>query len=239
MEAIPAIDLRDGKCVRLIQGQYHRQITYEDDPTKPAKEFVEAGANWLHIVDLDGARLGKSVNFEVIEKICGEMPLKTEIGGGIRNEETIKRMLDIGMERVIIGTAAVKDFDWFCGIAEKFPGRIALGLDAKGSKVATDGWTQETPEKLWDFASKAANLPLSAIIYTDISRDGMMSGPNLERTNALIEAVDIDVVAAGGVTKVEDIDKLGEIGAAGAIIGRALYEGSINLEEAVQAARKY
>ncbi len=238
MEVLPAIDLRSGKCVRLVQGEYHRQIDYEDDPIKPAKEFLKAGAKWVHVVDLDGARLGQSVNFETVKNICEQVDLKVEIGGGIRNEETIRKMLDTGVERVIIGTAAVENFSWFTEMSNKFPEKLALALDARGSKVATHGWTQDTPQKMWDFASQAANLPLSAIIYTDISKDGMMSGPNFERTKALVDAVEHDIIAAGGVTKIEDVRKLAETGLAGAIIGRAWYEGSIDLKEAIKAARK-
>ncbi len=237
MEVIPAIDLMAGKCVRLIQGEYHRQITYEDDPVKQAQDFLDAGAKRLHIVDLDGAKVGKPINTEAIKSIVEEIGLKTEVGGGIRDEDSIKLMSDIGVDRVIIGTSAAGRFDWFGEMANKFPHKLVLGLDARGSRVAIRGWTQESPQQLWEFAAGAANLPLAAIIYTDITKDGMMDGPNFERTKALVDAVDVDVIAAGGVTEIEDIIKLKDLGVAGAIIGRALYEGRIDLREAIKAGR--
>jgi len=237
MYIIPAIDLRDGKCVRLIQGQYHRQINYEDDPVKQARQFVEDGAEWLHMVDLDGAKVGKPVNTDTIAAVVALGKLKVEVGGGLRDEASIRQLLDLGVERVIIGTKAVKDFEWFQEIAAKFSGQIVLGLDAKGLTVATHGWTQESPHHLIEFAVEAAKLPLAAIVYTDISKDGMMAGPNLERTRDVIEAVEVPVVASGGVSTVEDIRQLVEIPAAAAIVGRSLYEGTLKLTDAIAAAR--
>jgi phosphoribosylformimino-5-aminoimidazole carboxamide ribotide isomerase len=236
MYIIPAIDLREGKCVRLVQGDYHRQITYKDDPVAQAREFSEAGAKWLHIVDLEGAKLGKPVNTDAISAVAALGLFKIEVGGGLRDEASIRRLLDIGIERAIIGTKAVSDFLWFGEMSRKFSGRIVLGLDARGSTVATQGWTQAGGRELLDFAVEAAKLPIAAIIYTDIARDGMMAGPNLERTKALIDAVDIGVVASGGVSKISDIKKLAEIGAEAAIIGRSLYEGALDLAEAIKAA---
>lgn len=236
MYVIPAIDLRDGKCVRLIQGEYHRQITYQDDPVKQAQEFSQAGAEWLHIVDLDGAKVGKLVNIRSISAIANLGQFKIEVGGGLRDEDSIKKLLDMGIERVIIGTKAVSDFAWFSAMTKKFSGKIALGLDARGSKVATHGWTQDSPQLLLDFAIEAAKLPLAAIIYTDITRDGMMTGPNLERTKALAEAVKVPVVASGGVKELADIKKLTELRVEAVIIGRALYEGTLELSDAIKAA---
>ena len=180
MYIIPAIDLRDGKCVRLIQGQYDRQINYRDNPVEQAQEFSSDGAKWLHIVDLDGAKLGRPVNTDTISAIAALGILNIEVGGGLRDEASIKQLLDIGVNRVIIGTKAVQDFEWFSKMAKKFSDKIVLGLDAKGSKVATHGWTQDSSLTLLEFATEAAKLPLAAIIYTDIAKDGMMSGPNLE-----------------------------------------------------------
>jgi len=237
MYIIPAIDLRNGKCVRLIQGEYHRQITYQDNPVKQAEEFSSAGARWLHIVDLDGAKVGKPVNIPAISAIANLGLFKIEVGGGLRDEDSIKQLLDMGAERVIIGTKAVSDFKWFSEITRKFSGKIALGLDARGSKVATHGWTQDSSQLLLDFAIEAAKLPLAAIIYTDISRDGMMTGPNIERTKVLVDAVEVPVVASGGVKELSDIKKLAELGVEAAIIGRALYEGTLELSEAINAAR--
>ncbi len=241
MYIIPAIDLMDGKCVRLIQGEYHRRITYEDDPIKQAKQFIEAKAQWLHIVDLDGARLGRAANTDVISAIAALGQLKIEVGGGIRDETSIKQILDIGVERVIIGTKAVSDFEWFGEMARKFSGKIALGLDARGSKVATHAWTQDSPQDspqlLLEFAIAAAKLPLAAIIYTDITTDGMMAGPNLETTKAIVQAVQMPVIASGGIAKLSDIKKLAEVGVEAAIIGRSLYEGTLNLADAINAAK--
>jgi phosphoribosylformimino-5-aminoimidazole carboxamide ribotide isomerase len=237
MYIIPAIDLIKGRCVRLIQGQYNRQINYEDDPVKQAEVFSSDGAKWLHIVDLDGAKLGRPVNTNAISSIATLGKLKIEVGGGIRDETSIKQLLDIGAERVIIGTKAVSDFKWFSRMAKKFIGRIILGLDARGSKVATHGWTQDSPQLLLDFAAEAAKLPIAAIIYTDIAKDGMMSGPNFERTKALVEAIDVPIIASGGVSSIDDIKKLAELGASAAIIGRSLYEGTLKLADAINALR--
>ena len=237
MYIIPTIDLRDGKCVRLIQGRYDRQINYRDDPTEQAREFSAAGAQWLHIVDLDGAKLGRPVNTDTIAAILDLGLLNIEVGGGLRDETSIKQLLDLGVERVIIGTKAVEDFDWFSEMAIRFNGKIVLGLDARGSKVATHGWIEDSSLQLMDFAAKAAKLPLAAIIYTDIAKDGMMSGPNFERTKALVEAVDVPVVASGGVNTIEDIRKLAEFNPEAAIIGRSLYEGTLNLADAIEAAK--
>ncbi|MHC4076483.1 MAG: 1-(5-phosphoribosyl)-5-[(5-phosphoribosylamino)methylideneamino]imidazole-4-carboxamide isomerase [Planctomycetota bacterium] len=237
MYVIPAIDLREGKCVRLIQGEYHRQITYHDAPLKQAKQFISEGAEWLHIIDLDGAKIGKAVNTESISQIAALGKLKIEVGGGIRDEAAIRQLLDMGVRRVIIGTRAVSDFAWFREMAGKFADRIVLGLDARGTKVSTHGWTINHPQQLVEFACQAAELPLAAIIYTDITRDGMMAGPNLERTRALVEAVKVPVIAAGGVWQIDDIKKLSETGVEAAIIGRALYEGTLTLVDAIQATR--
>jgi phosphoribosylformimino-5-aminoimidazole carboxamide ribotide isomerase len=236
MDILPAIDLRGGKCVRLIQGQYDRQITYQDDPIAQAKEFYDAGARWLHLVDLDGAKDGYPVNTEVIGRIVKQTPMQVELGGGIRNERIIAQMLHLGLSRVILGTKAVEDFDWFCVMARQFPGKLVLGLDARGSTVAKNGWMRAGGEDLLDFAKKAAELPIAAIIYTDISKDGMLAGPNLERTAQLVQEVPIPVIASGGVTTIQDVKSVKSIGAAGVIIGRALYEGTIDLKKAIAAA---
>jgi len=238
MYIIPAIDLLDGKCVRLVQGDYHRRITYRDDPASQARDFISAGAQWLHIVDLDGARVGKPTNTDVISAIAALGQLKIEVGGGLRDENSIKQLLDTGVERVIIGTKAVNDFQWFSEVTEKFSGKIALALDARGSKVATDAWTQNSPHQLLDFAVKAAKLPLAAIIYTDITKDGMMAGPNFERTETLVHAVKTPVIASGGVREIADIKKLAELGAEAVIIGRSLYEGTLELADAIKAAKQ-
>ncbi|MHC5199229.1 MAG: 1-(5-phosphoribosyl)-5-[(5-phosphoribosylamino)methylideneamino]imidazole-4-carboxamide isomerase [Planctomycetota bacterium] len=238
MDILPAIDLIDGQCVRLIQGEYNKKITYKDDPVAQAKEFCDAGAEWLHIVDLDGAKLGKPMNAEVVARIAKEVPMKIELGGGVRNEEAIIQLLEAGVTRLILGSSAIKQFDWFTEMSQKYPQRLVLGLDARGSNLATEGWLDQGSQSILDFAKQAADLPLAAIIYTDISKDGMLDGPNVERTKQLVEAVNLPIVAAGGVTTVEDIKTLKTAGIAGAIIGRALYEGSITLTEALEAEKK-
>ena len=237
MEIIPAIDLRDGKCVRLIQGQYDQQITYKDDPAEQAREFHADGARWLHVVDLDGAKAGEPVNTKTIEAIAKLGLLKVEVGGGLRDEASIRQLLDMGVTRAIIGTKAVSDFAWFSDMARKFPGQIVLGLDARGAMVATHGWLEESTQSVLDFAHQADELPLAAIIYTDITKDGMLSGPNIERTAALAEAVSTPVIASGGVKEVDDIRKLNPIGVAGVVVGRSLYEGTLTLADALAAAK--
>ena len=305
MVIIPAIDLIDGKCVRLIQGQYDRQITYKDDPVEQARQFHADGARWLHIVDLDGAKAGRPVNTAAIAAITriGRSPwrgrpalasrdhpglalpdhekpaaaevqgqdalattagLRIEVGGGIRDEASIRQLLDLGVTRVIIGTKAVSDFAWFSRMARKFRGQIVLGLDARGETVATHGWLRSAPAPVapppsgvtdssqpraagpqaeggWatvlEFAAQADMLPLAAIIYTDISKDGMLCGPNIERTKALVETVKTPVIASGGVKEADDIRKLKPIGVAGVIVGRSLYEGTLTLKDALAAAK--
>jgi phosphoribosylformimino-5-aminoimidazole carboxamide ribotide isomerase len=237
MYIIPAIDLRGGKCVRLIQGDYHRQINYQENPVKQAEEFIEQGAEWLHIVDLDGAKVGRPINTPTISAIAKLGKLKIEVGGGIRTEHDISMLLDLGIERVIIGTQAVNDFEWFADMAAQFANRLVLGLDAKGTHVVTHGWSDEHPKSLLELAREAARLPIAAIIYTDVTKDGMLAGPNLERTKVLIRSVPVPVVASGGVTTVEDIKNLVSINAAGAIVGRSLYEGTLTLVQAIAAAK--
>jgi phosphoribosylformimino-5-aminoimidazole carboxamide ribotide isomerase len=235
MVIIPAIDLMKGKCVRLVQGEYHHQINYDTDPVERANQFAADGSQWLHIVDLEGAKVGKPVNTDVIEKIAALGKFKIEVGGGIRDEDAISDLLNMGVERVIIGTRAISNFNWFTEVTNKFENKIVLSLDARGSKIATHGWTQKTGQDIFDIASKADELPLAAIIYTDITKDGMMEGPNLERTKDLTEKVKTPVVIAGGVNSLEDIKKLKELNLQGIIIGRALYEKSIELADAIAA----
>jgi phosphoribosylformimino-5-aminoimidazole carboxamide ribotide isomerase len=238
MYIIPAIDLIDGRCVRLIQGNYHRQIVYNDNPVEQAKRFIDDGAKWLHIVDLDGARLGKPVNMKTIEQLTQKTNLKIEVGGGIRNEESIKQLLGLGIERIIIGTKAITEFEWFRKMTQQFVGKIVLGLDARGSKLSTEGWTKDNPLTVLDFAKEAAKLPIAAIIYTDIAKDGMMAGPNFERTKELADSVNVPVIASGGINTIEDIEKLKALGGIeAAIIGRALYEGTLTIADAIKAAR--
>ena len=194
-------------------------------------------AHSLHIVDLEGAKAGKPVNTKTISSIAALGKLKIEVGGGLRDEDSLRQLFDMGIERAIIGTKAVSDFAWFGQMAEKFNGKIVLGLDARGSKVSTEGWLEEGSESLLEFAKKAAKLPLAAIIYTDITKDGMMAGPNFERTKTLVETINLPVIAAGGVRETADIKKLAELGIQAVIIGRALYEGTLKLADAINATK--
>ena len=234
MYILPAIDLRSGKCVRLIQGDYSRQINYEDDPVRQAKLFADSGAQWLHLIDLDGAYTGRPVNLETIASITSNTKLRVEVGGGIREESSIMQLLDLGVERVIVGTKAITDFAWFSDMAHRFRNRLVLGLDARGANIATHGWTKESSQHVLDFARQAASLPIAAIVYTDISKDGMLAGPNLERTTALAEAIEVPVIASGGVTTIEDVVALAKTKIAGAIVGRAIYEGTFDLSKAIK-----
>ena len=236
MQILPAIDLIGGECVRLLQGQYDKKITYNNDPASQALDFAEQGSKWVHVIDLDGAKVGKPINIDAIKAIAATGKLHVEVGGGIRDEQSIRMLLDAGATRLIIGTRAVNEFDWFVDMCAKFPDKLVLGLDGKGAKAATEGWLKESEGSIIDIAQKAAGLRIAAIIYTDITKDGMLEGPNIARTESLVKAVDVSVIAAGGVTNVKDITALGEIGVSGAVIGRGLYEGTITVRDAVDAA---
>ncbi|OHB50041.1 MAG: 1-(5-phosphoribosyl)-5-[(5-phosphoribosylamino)methylideneamino]imidazole-4-carboxamide isomerase [Planctomycetes bacterium GWF2_41_51] len=240
MYIIPAIDILGGKCVRLVQGEYNRYINYEDDPAKKAVEFKNAGSEWLHIIDLDGAKIGKCVNIDAIRDIVeNAKDLKIQVGGGIRERQSVAELLQLGITRVILGTKAVSDFDWFSAVVNEYPGKVVLSLDARGTKIATDGWKTETSLELIDLAKKASLLPLAAIIYTDINRDGMLSGPNIGRTKHLAESVNLPIIAAGGVTTIDDIRKLAETKViSAAVVGRSLYEGTISLAAAIALCKK-
>lgn len=236
MQIWPAIDLRGGKCVRLKQGDYQRETTYGDDPAEMARRWVEQGADCLHLVDLDGARDGSNANLPAVESILAAVSVPCELGGGIRDEATIERLLGIGLARLVVGTRALKEPDWFRAMCRKYPGQLALGIDAKNGLVATDGWLQTSTTPAIDLARQFAAEPLAAIIYTDIAKDGMLQGPNLEAMAEMNAAASIDVIASGGVTSAADVRRLAEIGMAGCIIGRALYEGNLSLPEALAAA---
>ena len=236
MQIWPAIDLRGGKCVRLKQGDYQRETAYGDDPAEMARRWTDQGAECLHLVDLDGARDGSSANLPAVESILAAVSIPCELGGGIRDEATIERLLGIGLARLVVGTRALKEPDWFCAVCRKYPGQLALGIDAKNGLVATDGWLQTSTTPAIDLARQFAAEPLAAIIYTDIAKDGMLQGPNLEAMAEMNAAVETDVIASGGVTSAADVRRLAEIGLAGCIIGRALYEGTLALAEALVAA---
>ena len=236
MIILPAIDLIGGRCVRLRQGDYNQETVFDEDPVAVARRFEAAGAKWLHVVDLDGARLGEPKNLATIRAIVGAVRMSVEMGGGIRTTAAAQGLLDLGLARVILGTRAAREPAWLAEVATKFPGSVALGLDARNGRVAVEGWREETARTASDLVASVAGLPLAAIIYTDIARDGMMSGPNVEVTAVLAKASPFPVIASGGVTTVDDIRRLTKVGVAGAIIGRSLYEGKITLEAALAAA---
>ena len=236
MLIIPAIDLKDGKCVRLRQGLMDDSTVFSDDPVAMADQWVEQGARRLHLVDLNGAFEGEPVNGGVVQAIAKKSPnLPIQIGGGIRSLETIQTYLDCGVDYVIIGTKAVKEPAFVKAACEKFPGHIIVGIDAKNGLVATDGWAEVSEMLAVDCAKQFENDGVSAIVYTDISRDGMMQGVNIEATVALAEAINIPVIASGGVTNIDDVKNLLQVAASGiegAITGRAIYEGTLDLQAA-------
>ena len=234
----PAIDLKDGQAVRLVHGEMDRATVFNDDPAAQAKAFVEAGCAWLHLVDLNGAFAGQPVNGGAVEAILAACDVPAQLGGGIRDMATIERWLDRGLARVILGTVAVEDPDLVRQAARAFPGQVAVGLDARNGRVATRGWAEETDVMVTDLARQFEDAGIAAIIYTDILRDGAMKGPNVEATAALARAVDIPVIASGGVSSLDDLRGLRDTGViSGAISGRALYDGALDLREALAELR--
>ncbi len=231
----PAIDLKDGQCVRLYKGDMARATVFGDDPAAQARAFERAGCAWLHLVDLNGAFAGAPVNAAAVEAILRETSVPAQLGGGIRDMATIERWLDKGLARVILGTVAVEDPDLVREAARAFPGQVAVGIDARGGRVATKGWAEETDVMVTDLARSFEDAGVAAIIYTDINRDGAMQGPNIAATAALANAVRIPVIASGGVSSLDDLRALKNCGAPldGAISGRALYDGAIDLAEAL------
>jgi phosphoribosylformimino-5-aminoimidazole carboxamide ribotide isomerase len=239
LEIIPSIDLRGGRVVRLKQGDYGRQVNYDVDPFDVARSFAQAGARWMHVVDLDGAKEGRPVQGELIARLIGTTGLNVEVGGGIRTTDDVRRLLDVGASRVVVGTKAMEDWPWFKQIAHDpaFAQKLVLAVDAKDGIIATRGWTESSNRQAVDVAVEVSAWPLAALLYTDVSKDGMLQGPNLHHTQLLAEAGKVPVIASGGVGMIDHVRQLTRIGVWGAIIGRSLYEGTVNLEEAVQVAR--
>ena len=234
MDILPAIDLRDGQVVRLQKGDYDRQTTYGDDPAAVARTFVEAGARWIHMVDLDAARTGRRTNSAAVRAVVEAVDARVELGGGARDDAAVEAMLADGVARVVVGSAALRDWPWFERLAHRadLAGRIALGLDARDGKLAVHGWTEQVEATAVDIASRTRSWPLGAIVYTDIARDGMLTGVNLSATAQVIASTDVGVIASGGVASLADVGGCKEIGCVGVIVGKAWYEGRIDLARA-------
>lgn len=240
MLVIPAIDIKEGRCVRLLQGRMSQETVYSEAPEEMAMKWFKLGAEKLHLVDLDGAVGGTPVNGEVIKRITKTAPIPVELGGGIRNLETVEAYLNLGVQEVILGTAALKNPEFAKLACQRFPDRIILAIDARKGFVAVEGWTEQTRITPVDLARDYEKAGIAAIIYTDIQRDGMRTGPNVEATRSLAQAVDVPVIASGGISDIEDIKHLlplAKWGVTGMITGKALYEGTLDLEEAVKVAK--
>jgi phosphoribosylformimino-5-aminoimidazole carboxamide ribotide isomerase len=238
MQIWPAIDLLGGKCVRLQQGDYCRETVFSDDPAGMARQFADEGARHLHLVDLDGARTGRPVNLDAVDAILGAVDLECELGGGIRDEAAVEALLDMGLSRLVLGTSALKRPEWFRLMATKFPNRLVLGVDARNGLVATEGWLETSETSAAQLVEQFDDLPLAAIVYTDIAADGMLKGPNVQAMRQMQSATSLPVIASGGVTTADDVAELAAAGLTGAIVGRALYEGTLTVHDALEAARR-
>ena len=239
MIIIPAIDIKNGKCVRHLQGRMDKQNIYSDEPCEVAKKWVKEGASLLHIVDLDGAIAKKPVNLDIIAKLVNKVGVPVQLGGGIRNINTADEIFNIGVSRIIIGTEAIKNPEFVKQACKKYLGKIIIGIDAKDGFAATEGWLEKSDITAVEVAKRFEDLEMAAIIFTDISRDGMQTGPNIETTRILAESVSTPIIASGGVSDINDIKKLlllEKSGVTGIITGRALYEKTLNLKEAIKTA---
>ena len=234
MKIFPAIDIKEKKCVRLVKGDFNRKTEYNISPVEQAKKYKDSGFKNLHIVDLDGALTGETVNLDIIQEIVTKFDLKIEIGGGVRNFESIKKYLDNGAEKVILGSAAIKDKNFLKDSCEKFPNKIALGLDAKDGYLSVSGWKENSNQLTLDYLKEVNDYGASRLIYTDINRDGMKQSPNFEETSKIAENSSCPVIISGGVSSIDDIKKAKELNnknIEGIIVGKAIYDGDIKLEE--------
>ena len=237
-ELYPAIDLRGGRAVRLLRGDYAAETVYSDDPVAVARSFEAAGARWIHVVDLDAARSGEAGNLDLVAAVARSVSSRIETGGGVRSAAAAERLLDAGVARVVVGTAAVERPELVTELAGRFPGQVAVGLDARGRQVAVKGWTETTGADLVDLARRFEGQGVSALVVTEIGRDGTMDGPDLDQLGAVLEATAVDVIASGGVGTLDDLRALAGLAVdgrslAGIIVGRALYEGRFTVEEAL------
>jgi len=230
----PAIDMKDMACVRLTQGSYDRVTRYGEDPVKVALEWEAKGAQVLHLVDLDGARDGKRINQPVVERILKNVSIPVQLGGGIRDTEGVRTFLDLGVSQVIIGTAALRNKPWIREMLDEYGDRIVVSIDAIGGLIATDGWENVSDTRALDYIGELESYGLRRIVYTDIERDGMLGGPNFKMYRDLQQAVSLQIIASGGITTMEDIKRLKGMGLYGAIIGKALYNGNLDLEEVLK-----
>ena len=233
----PAIDVKDGKCVRLLQGKFEDVTIYSEHPVEMALKFEKLGAEYLHVVDLDGARLGKPQNIAIISEMAVKAGIPVQLGGGIRSIETIEIILCKGIHRVILGTSAVNDPELVKKAVRSFGSSLVVAIDARDGMVAIEGWAKTTEFTATGFAKKMQDIGARTIIYTDISRDGMLKGPNLKAMEEMVKAVEVEVIASGGVRSLQNIRDLKETGVSGTIVGKALYTGDIDLREAIEAAR--
>ena len=237
MKIFPAIDIKDKKCVRLVKGNFDNKTEYEVSPVEQAAKYKEYGFKNLHIVDLDGALTGETLNLDIIEEIASKFDLKIEVGGGIRSIDSIQKYTDVGVEKVILGSAAIKDKNFLKESCEKFPNKIALGLDAKDGYLSVSGWKENSNQLTLDYLREVNNFGASRIIYTDINRDGMKQSPNFEETSKVAETANCPVIISGGVSSIDDIKKAKELNTKnieGIIVGKAIYDGDIKLEDLVK-----
>jgi phosphoribosylformimino-5-aminoimidazole carboxamide ribotide isomerase len=233
----PAIDIRDGRCVRLVEGDFARQTAYDADPTDAARRWVSFGAEWLHVVDLDGAVVGAPVNTDAIQAIRAAVDVPIQLGGGLRSLDTVEKTFALGIDRAILGSAALQSPEVVAEAVERWPDRIAVALDARDGRLATDGWLNETDRTSEQVVVELAKAGVQQFIFTDIGRDGTLAGPNLAALARLVSSVDAHVISSGGVCSIDDVDAIRATGAAGVIIGRALYDGRIDLTEAIARTR--
>lgn len=234
MIIFPAIDIRNGKCVRLRQGDYNQETIYSNSPVEIAKEWEASGAEYLHAVDLDGAKSGESINVKIIQNIAQTLSIPIQVGGGIRSLEVIEKYIQAGVSRVILGTAAITDFAFLQTAVERYTEQIAVSIDARNGFIATDGWTKNSTVEAIPFIQQLESIGVKTIIYTDILKDGMMSGPNFQELESVQQATTMNIIASGGVTTKEDIQQLKNMNLYGAIIGKALYDGSIKLQDILE-----